>query len=160
MWTKKRMSHRWEPRGSCCYRRGGKLGEGSVFSWTLLQPNLKLIQSENLMAFPQRGKVRLILNVSLPVNKSLNSNIKKECMEKVSMCSCMMIFLFCNEYRQKSLAIQARLVWCLQKYPMQNVLPQIARFQVADQNTLLTRQVFDAEASAFNFDTLRNKAFS
>jgi hypothetical protein len=84
---------------------------------------------KSLTAIPQRGKVRLILNMSLPVNKSLNNNIKKECMEKVR---------------------------CLQKNPMQNVLPQIARFQVADQNTLLTRQVFGAEASASNFDTLRN----
>ena len=51
------------------------------------EPPLKNFRVNPLMAVVQPGKVRPILNVSLPTNSSFNSNMKVFEMEKVTMTS-------------------------------------------------------------------------
>jgi len=51
------------------------------------QPPIDRIRVNSLLAVPQDGKVRPVLNVSLPENLSFNSNIDPNAMEKVKMSS-------------------------------------------------------------------------
>jgi hypothetical protein len=114
----------------------------------------------SLMAIPQGVKVRPVLNVSLPEGRSLNSNVREACLEKVTMCSAR-----CFAYSVKEcgkFAWMTKPDWCdaYKNIPCKIADLRLQGFCWQSKFFIETRQIFGAKASVANFDTLGNTILS
>jgi hypothetical protein len=119
-------------------------------------PPLENFRVNSLIAIPQGPKVRPVLNVSLPQGKSLNSNVKENKLEKVSMCSAR-----CFSYSIMDagrLAWMTKPDWCdaYKNIPCKLEDLRLQGFYWQTKFFVETRQIFGAKASVSNFDILGN----
>jgi hypothetical protein len=109
-----------------------------------------------LMAVPQESKVQTVLNVSVPINNSFNSNIEIELLEKVTMSSAKKF-----SYTLKKCGFDAK----ISKFDMCDAYKQIPcpisdlrlqGFGWLNKMFVETTQIFGAKSAVCNFDQLGN----
>jgi hypothetical protein len=120
------------------------------------EPPTENFRVNSLMAIDQGVKIRPVLNGSLPLNRSLNSNVDQTKVEKVQMCSAR-----CFSYSVKESGVNSFLA----KIDMQNAyknvpcLPSEFRlqgFHWLSKFFVETTQIFGAKTAVSNFDILGN----
>jgi len=108
----------------------------------------------SLAAIPQGTKVRPVLNVSLPQDLSLNSNVREEALEKVYMCSARCFSHSLVECGKGAWMAKIDMRDAYKNIPCKIENLNLQGFTWLNKFFVETRQIFGARTSVSNFDML------
>jgi len=120
------------------------------------QPPLEKFRVNCLMAIPQPGKIRPVLNGSLPLNNSLNSNVDPIRVEKVEMCSARCYSYSVVEAGDSGYMAKMDMVNAYKNVPCDPEEYRLQGFHWLGKFFVETRQIFGAKTAVCNFDILGN----
>jgi hypothetical protein len=118
------------------------------------QPPVNRFRVNPLMAVEQDDKVRLVMNVSLPENASMNDNIEETKVEKVNMSSARSVsYLIVEAGKDAWMSkMDMRDAYKIVPAPLNEI--RIQGFRWLNKFFAETQQIFGAETSVANFDCL------
>ena len=119
-------------------------------------PPLDNFRVNSLMAVDQNEKVRLVLNVSLPHNKSFNSNIAEEKMEKVKMSSARQFGYSMVKAGKNSRMSKFDLTDAYKNIPCKEEDLRLQGFFWLGKFFIEKRMIFGARTAVGNFDIFGN----
>jgi hypothetical protein len=119
-------------------------------------PPLPMFRVNSLMAIVQPGKIRPVLNVSLPKNLSFNSNVLKCQLEKVKMTSAKKFSYSIVKAGKNAIMTKFDMVDAYKVVPAPLKDLRLQGFQWLNMYFVELRQIFGAKTAVANFDILGN----
>jgi len=123
-------------------------------------PPLDRFRVNCLMAIPQPGKIRPVLNGSLPKNESLNSNVDPLLVERVKMCSARCFSYSVVEAGDSCHMAKMDMVNAYKNVPCTPEEYRLQGFHWLGKFFVETRQIFGAKTAVCNYDVLANTVLS
>lgn len=120
------------------------------------QPPVKDFRVNSLSAIEQGEKVRPVLNVSMPKNSSLNSNIDMLNLEKVHMSNARKFGFSMCEAGQNCIMSKFDMIDAYKNVPVPVKELNLQGFQWLNKFFVETRQIFGSCSSVSNFDIFGN----
>lgn len=118
------------------------------------QPPTRLFRVNSILATKQKEKVRTVLNVSLPENRSLNDNIDETKMEKVIMTSARNFGYTMCEAGKNSWFAKTDMRDAYKNVPIPTNELRLQGFSWLGKFFVETRQIFGAKSAVSNFDVV------
>ena len=119
-------------------------------------PPLSRFRVNSLMAMPQDGKVRAVLNVSRPAGASFNENVKEFEMEKVKMSSARNFGYSIKSCGKNAIMSKFDFTNAYKNVPCNLADLRLQGFKWLDKFFLESTQIFGARTSVANFDIMGN----
>jgi len=119
-------------------------------------PPLDKFRVNCLMAIPQNSKVRPVLNGSLPLGNSLNSNVDPVKVEKVKMCSARCFSYSVIDAGKSAVLAKMDMVNAYKNVPCAPSDLRLQGFCWLNKYFVETRQIFGAKTAVCNYDVLAN----
>jgi len=125
-----------------------------IVSGPFKSPPLERFRVNPLVAVDQDDKVRLVMNVSLPENESLNDNVDQNLLEKVHMSSARSVSYVIVEAGKGAWLSKMDMRDAYKVLPVPLTEIRLQGFRWLDMYFAETQQIFGAEPSVCNFDGL------
>jgi hypothetical protein len=140
----------------------GELVTDTIASWVkqgfvcgpFVEPPLNRFRVNPLMAVEQDDKVRLVMNVSLPKDQSMNDNIDESKLEKVHMSSARSVSYLIKEAGKNAWISKMDKKDAYKIVPAPTEELRLQGFKWMNRYFAETQQIFGAETSVSNFDCL------